>query len=162
MEWGALVLGAIIGGTISYFIDRFLKSIDSYAFIKLVYKGNFYSYRYSTTDPEKIVCHEWCISRKLNGAIGVKITELDHSTPFSYRGSIRIKDRFIYVHLTGVGHSEEMFYIFPEPIEKKITEVQGVVVAISMDNKPWSGKEMLLDKKIPINLAKSKLSANYA
>lgn len=53
-----------------------------------------------------------------------------------------------------------MFYIFPEPIDKKITAIQGVLVAISMDGKPWSGNEVLVSE--PISPQKAvKLLAEY-
>jgi hypothetical protein len=41
-----------------------------------------------------------------------------------------------------------MFYIFREPMDKKITAIQGVLAAISMDGKPWSGNEVLVNEPI--------------
>lgn len=158
MDLGTLFIGAAIGGLISYFIDRLLKFIDNHAFIKLAYKGVFYSYRYSTMDDKKIISHKWKICRKLNGSIGVTIEELDHQSPFRYKGSIRIRDRYIYVHLVGINHSEEMFYIFPEPIDKKITLIRGVLSAVSMDNTPWSGEEILVNSEISSQKARSLLT----
>lgn len=148
MDWSTLLAGALIGGLISYVIDKLLTFIENQTFIRLAYKGEFYSYRYATTDADKLVSHRWKIARKLNGSIGVTIEELNHENPFKYKGAIRVKDRFIYVHLRGINHSEEMFYIFPEPIDKKITAIRGVLVAISMEGKPWSGNEVLVSEPL--------------
>lgn len=81
MDWSTLLAGALIGGLISYVIDKLLIFIENQTFIRLAYKGEFYSYRYATTDADKLVAHRWKIARKLNGSIGVTIEELNHENP---------------------------------------------------------------------------------
>lgn len=148
MDWKNLIYGAIIGGIIGYTIDKLLKLLTNLSFIKQSYKGTYYSYRYSTINDKKIVSHKWRIYRKINGMIGIEIEELNHSNPFRYRGLMRVRDRYMYIHLHGVTHSEEMFYIFPEPIDKSIISLRGILLAVSMENTPWAGEEILVNQNI--------------
>jgi hypothetical protein len=158
MAWDELIAGAIIGGVIGFSIDKLLKLLSNLIEVKRSYVGEYYSYRFSTSDDENIVAHKWRVYRKFNGLIGVEIQELDHDNPFIYKGLLRVSERYIYVHIIGTSHSEEMFYIFPEPIDKTIKAIKGLLLAVSMKNKPWSGDEILCSEKISNRKAKSMLS----
>ncbi len=144
---------------IGYSVDKLLKLLDNISSIKKSYAGIYYSYRYSTSEDNKIILHRWKIFRKLNGSIGVVIEEMDHENPFKYKGIMRVQDRYIYIHLSAISHSEEMFYIFPEPIDNSIVSLRGILLAISMNNKPWSGEEILINKKISIQKARNILGS---
>ncbi|MCG7852851.1 MAG: hypothetical protein MIO92_10045, partial [Methanosarcinaceae archaeon] len=64
-----------------------------------------------------------------------------------------LKDGFIYMHLIGVKHAEELFLVFTEPVTHKIGHSLGVCAAISMDKKPYAGKFMLSSVKLTNEMA---------
>lgn len=159
MDWPSLLVGGIIGGIVSYIVAFIFMSISMISMIRNPYKGTYYSYHLSTIDDKTVTAHKWKIYRKLTGEIGVRLCELNHDSPLSYKGTLRVKERYIYVHLMGVNHAEEMFAIFPEPIDRVIKCVHGILSAISMDKNPWSGKELLVDKELSCEEAKNNLGS---
>jgi hypothetical protein len=158
MNWPELILGSVVGGIVGFVLTEVLKMIaESPGKNARRYAGMYYGYYYSTSGNGDIVTERWWVARRLLGGMGVRIEMTYRNQTLSYKGRLVIRERHIYAHLLGVGHSEEMFFIFPEPVTAMVTNCVGTFTALTMDKRPYAGKHLLAREELTPRKAKALL-----
>jgi hypothetical protein len=153
IDWLTLVITVVFG----FFLEKLVRAVDNYLTTAAsVYIGNYYGYHFSTTGTGQVAQYNWKFYRKFNGAIGVSMHEKKpHENDFSYKGELKVKERHIYMHLRGKKNIEEVFYIIPEPVNRRIDQVFALSTALTMNKEPWAGVELVCSEEISLQKAKN-------
>lgn len=158
MNWPEILIGNVVSGIVGFVLSEVLTALaESPGRNARRYSGIYHGYYYSTSGNGEIVSEKWKIARRLLGGMSVRMEMTYRSQFLKFKGTFMIRDRHIYVHLSGDGHSEQVFFIFPEPVTGRITSCLGTFTALTVDKRPFAGKHLLTEDEVTARRAKNLL-----
>ena len=116
------------------------------------YIGDYYLYEFSSTGLDTVFPKNLSIKSKLGKLI------IESTDPvYSYKGTMDITERNLYIHLFGIDHLEQVHFVFHSPLHRSIRKIIGTLIAISPIDEPIAKYCILSDEEISLDLAKKQL-----
>ena len=140
-----LVVGAILGALASG-IPSLLRAIK-----ELVrgspYKGEFWSYNYSSQRDGTINIDNWKIQLGLAGRLTIK-SKNKAGKRLNYQGDVQNLNGRLHVLLRGKDHEEIIHFVYSAPVEATIELLKGVYTAVSLKGEPIAGQCLLSNREL--------------
>ena len=162
------IIGGLLASIIVLLVGK-LRDLEKNLHIRRIYSGyigSYYLHSFASSGDDKITVYKVDIKASFGKLIAIADgrTTVKGKTIYSYKGSVDISERNIYINLNGVNHIEKIQLVFHSPLHRNIKNLVGAVSAITVIDEPFASICILSDKEIEEKEIKSefeKLGVNY-